>query len=80
MGIVGLDWFAILVLVVARAQGGNIMSFGPTEDTIFAVGLLAIAVHSGFRLGQLEKMRAVERALSELDARSGHGNDSEEAG
>ena len=46
------------------------MAIGPTEDSIFAIGLLAIAAHSGFRLGQLEKLNAVERAVDELDARS----------
>ena len=68
--VVAIDWVAIVVLVVARARGGQLMAIGPTEDSIFAIGLLAIAAHSGFRLGQLEKLNAVERAVDELDARS----------
>jgi len=70
LGVVALDWLAILVLVFVRARGGNVMTIGPTAESIFALGLLAIAAHSGFRLGQLEKLRTVDRALRELDARS----------
>jgi len=67
---VALDWLAIVVLLVARARSGPAMLIGPTEDSVLAIGLLAIATHSGFRLGQLEKLGAVKRALSELAARS----------
>lgn len=75
MAVVAIDWAAIGVLVIARAGGGAILSPGPTEEGIFAVGLLAIAIHSGFRLGQLEKLRAVERTVRELDSRSAERDD-----
>lgn len=68
--VVAIDWAAIVVLVIVRARTGSVLPIGPTEDSIFALGLLAIAAHSGFRLGQLEKLQAVDRALGELDARS----------
>lgn len=68
--VVALDWIAVLILVFVRSRSGEVFSIGPTEDSIFSVGLLAIAVHSGFRLGQLEKIQAVNRALDELDERS----------
>ena len=72
--VVVLDWIAIVVLVLVRARAGAIFAVGPNEESIFAIGLLAIAVHSGFRLGQLEKIRAVRRALDELEERSGSGD------
>lgn len=65
-----LDWIAIIVLVIVRARSGEGFVVGPTEESIFSIGLLAIAVHSGFRIGQLEKLRAVERALDDMDSRS----------
>lgn len=80
VAVVALDWVAIVILVFVRARGGGIMTLGPTEDSIFALGLLAIAIHSGFRLGQLEKLRAVDRALRELDARSGRAGDPAQPG
>lgn len=69
--VIALDWAALLILLFARARSAEIFSFGPTEESIFAVGILAIAVHSGFRLGQLEKYDAIRRVLEELDMRSG---------
>ncbi|MCP4200528.1 MAG: hypothetical protein GY769_01175 [bacterium] len=68
--VVVFDWIAILILVFVRARSGEMFSIGPSEDSIFSLGLLAIAAHSGFRLGQLEKIRAVARALDELEERS----------
>ncbi len=68
--VVAIDWIAILILVFARARGGQAFGIGPNEDSIFSLGLLAIAVHSGFRLGQIEKLQAVSRTLDEIDDRS----------
>ncbi len=68
--VVAMDWIALLVLVYARTQGGQLLDIGPSEDTIFSLGLLAIATHSGFRLGQLEKLNTVGRALDDLSKRS----------
>jgi len=68
--VVILDWTALLVLVLARARSGEAFAIGPNEESIFSLGLLAIAVHSGFRLGQLEKLHAVGRSLDDLAERS----------
>ena len=68
--VVVLDWIALLVLVFARARVTGVLEIGPSEEGIFALGLLAIAAHSGFRLGQLEKLHAVGRALDDLSKRS----------
>lgn len=66
IAVIVLDWAALLVLVFARAGSEPVLPLGATEDSIFALGLLAIAVHSGFRLGQLEKLAAVRRVLLDL--------------
>ena len=62
-----LDWVAIAVLVLLRDPLTPFLSFGPDEQTVFTVAVLAVAVHSGFRLGQLEKYRAVARACRRLE-------------
>ena len=68
--VVVLDWIALLVLVFARVRSAQVLDIGPSEDSIFSLGLLAIAAHSGFRLGRLEKLHAVRRALDGLSKRS----------
>lgn len=65
-----VDWAAIGILLVVRGNEATAaLAITPTVDTIFALGLLAVAVHSGFRLGQLEKLRAVALLLDELAQR-----------
>ena len=64
--VVALDWAAIVVLVVFGELAVAGLSFGPSEQTIFTLTILAVAVHSGFRLGQLDKLRAVDRAAERL--------------
>ena len=68
--VVVLDWIALLILVFVRARSAQVLDIGPSEDSIFSLGLLAIAAHSGFRLGRLEKLHAVRRALDGLSKRS----------
>jgi hypothetical protein len=68
--VIALDWAALLILVILRTRSGALFSIGPSEESIFAIGALAIAVHSGFRLGQLEKLAAVRRVLNELAERA----------
>lgn len=65
-----VDWIAIIILVVLRSRNAEVFTLGPTEDSIFSIGILAVAIHSGFRLGQYEKLSAVSRVVTELDARS----------
>ena len=67
--VVVLDWLAIAVLVLFGDRALPMLTFGAREQTIFTVAILAVAVHSGFRLGQLEKLRAVARAASGLAGR-----------
>ncbi len=64
--VVGLDWAAVLILLLFRDRSQAFLPLGATIDTVFTLGILAVAVHSGFRLGQLEKLKAVGRACREL--------------
>lgn len=67
--VVALDWLAIVVLLASREPAGRLLETSASIDLVFALGVLAVAVHSGFRLGQIEKLRAVERLAGELDQR-----------
>ena len=51
--VVAIDWLAIVVLIVFHDAGIAQLTLGGSEQTLFTVGILAVAVHSGFRLGQL---------------------------
>ncbi len=64
--VVGLDWAALLVLLLLSDRSAAFLTLGPTESTAFSLAILAVAVHSGFRLGQLEKLNAVARAGARL--------------
>lgn len=64
--VVALDWLALAVLFVFRDTAAPFLPFDGTIETVFTLGVLAVAVHSGFRLGQLEKYRAVLRAHEEI--------------
>lgn len=63
---VGLDWIALAVLFLLRDRGATFLPMDGTVETVFTLGVIAVAIHSGFRLGQLEKYRAVSRAYDEL--------------
>lgn len=65
--LVVVEWLAILVLILVRDSDLPYLTLGRTEQTAFAIGVLVVAVHSGFKLGQWEKLRSVERAVAELD-------------
>ncbi len=65
-----LDWAAIAVLLAMRAGETPLLAVGPTVDVVLTLGLLLVATHSGFRLGQLEKLRAVGLLVEELEHRS----------
>ena len=69
-----LDWVAILVLVLLRQGPGDVLELGASVHTIYALGLLAVATHAGFRLGQIDKIAAVRRALGALPLGSGDTN------
>jgi len=64
--VIALDWLALVVLFVFRDTATPFLPFDGTIETVFTLGVLAVAVHSGFRLGQLEKYRAVSRVHEEI--------------
>ena len=66
--VIVLDWAAIIALTLLGERVAPTMTLGPTEDTVFTLALLAVAVHSGFRLGQLQTLRTVARAQERLAA------------
>ncbi len=63
---VAFDWLAIALLFYWRDPLARFLALGPSEESIFTVAILAIAVHSGFRLGQRERYRAVASAIKSL--------------
>ena len=69
--VVTLDWLAVIVLFALRSADRPWLPVGASEESIFTLGILVLAVHSGFRLGQLEKLRAVSRLLEDLRERAG---------
>lgn len=60
------DWLAIAALFALRDPAASFLSLGAGEESVFTLAVVAVAVHSGFRLGQWEKYRAVERAVESL--------------
>ena len=61
-----LDWAAIVALFLLRDGRSPFLAAGASEQGLFTLGILAVASHAGFRLGQMEKYAAVARALEEL--------------
>ncbi len=68
--VIGIDWLAIILLVASHDHAAAQLAFGGTPQMVFTLGILAVAVHSGFRLGQLEKLNAVARLKAELERRT----------
>jgi hypothetical protein len=68
--VVCLDAAALLVLFLFRERGQTFLPTGPQEETIFTLGVIVIAVHLGFRLGQYFTYRNVERVVDELGERA----------
>ncbi len=69
--VVAFDWLAILVLVAFQERGESQWPLGAGEQTLLTVGILAVAVHSGYRLAQVHKLRTIERLVAELEKRRG---------
>jgi hypothetical protein len=67
---VAFDWLAIVLLVVLHSGEAPQLTLEGGEQTLFTLGILAVAVHSGFRLGQLQKLRRIGRLAAELEARA----------
>lgn len=64
--VAALDLLAILILFAFRQRAEPFLVLGGTEQGLFTLGVLAVAVHAGYRLGQRQKLGAVLRAWDTL--------------
>ena len=66
-----VNWIALVILLAFHSGPQPFLPFGPSTDTVFTLGVLAVAMHSGFRLGQARTYKAVSRVSQELLERQG---------
>lgn len=66
--VVALDAAAIVVLLLLR-EDDRFLVLARSEETIFTVGVLVVAVHLGFRLAQVLTVATVRRLHGELSER-----------
>ncbi len=64
--VAAVDWLAIALLFFWRDPLARFLHLGGAEESIFTLAILAVATHSGFRLGQRERYRAVGEAIRSL--------------
>jgi len=62
---VAVSWAALLFLLATSPRPAGFLSFVDL-DAVFSLSVLVVAVFSGFRLGQWQKLRAVAAAVEEL--------------
>lgn len=68
--VIGIDCAALLILFLTRNPMRPFLPWEPAVETIFTLGVLAVAVHAGFRWAQLERYRSVQRACEDLRQRT----------
>jgi|CXWL01.1.fsa_nt_gi hypothetical protein len=56
---------ALVVLFLTRPTAERFLPLDATFDTVFTLGVLAVAVFAGYRLGTLEKLSAVKKVHEE---------------
>jgi hypothetical protein len=66
--VAALDAAAIVVLLLLR-EGDRFLVLARTEEAIFSLGVLVVAVHLGFRLAQVLTVATVRRLHQELAER-----------
>ena len=66
--VAAFDLLAIAVLFALRPEGLPFLILERSEQGLFTLGVVAVAIHAGYRLGQRQKLGAVERALQALPA------------
>jgi hypothetical protein len=64
--VVLFDATALVVLFALRDRDADFLALERSEESIMTLGILAVAVHLGFRLAQLLLYRSVARKLEEL--------------
>ena len=65
--VVAFDWLALSILFFLRSSGGPLLPLGATEESLFTLGVVAVAIHSGFRLAQLHTLRSVQGVIDDLE-------------
>ena len=66
-----VDWIAIGILLAFHSGPRPFLPLGASTDTVFTLGVLVVAMHSGFRLGQARTYKTVSRVCHELWERQG---------
>jgi hypothetical protein len=66
-----VDWLAILILLAFHSGPSSFLPFGASTDSVFTLGVLAVATHAGFRLGQARTYKTVTRTCQDLWEREG---------
>ena len=66
--VAALDAAAIVVLLLLR-ENDRFLVLGRTEEAIFSLGVLVVAVHLGYRLAQVMTVGTVRRLHAELAER-----------
>lgn len=64
--VIGVDCLAVLALFLTRDASRPFLPWEPAIGTVFTFGILAVAVHAGFRWAQLDRYHAVKRLCREL--------------
>ncbi len=65
--VVALDAAALVVLLGWRLRSGQaVLPFGRSEESIFTLGVIGVAIHLGFRLAQRFWLRGVLQAWDDL--------------
>lgn len=61
-----IDWIAIAVLLAFHSGPDPFLPLGASTDAVFTLGVLAVATHAGFRLGQARTYKATARVCQDL--------------
>lgn len=64
--VAAIDALAIALLFVLRDRSRSFLLLERSPDAVFTLGVLAVAVHLGFRLAQYRQLRRVLWAVAEL--------------
>ena len=67
--VVVVDCLALLILFLFRDPARSFLPVNQTVETVFTFGVLAVAVHAGFRWAQLDGLRSVRHLCAELRQR-----------